>query len=190
MRFSKGALELIAIILLSSPHMPRAAPATDPLALKVRGDSPPPPEPKDDGFPKGDAMDLISWTDDDFDNEDFMNAPDCDQDQDVDQDKKKARESDKVFKDPDSHKSIGLKGNFGKEKQLGMIETTVEFEFPKPKPKGYRQWQADHVQDLGFYTTIAKQDVPDGIDATDWQIIKDAILGEQDACPPSVQTKV
>lgn len=89
MRFSKGALELITMILLSSLHMARAAPTNDPQALQVRAGTPSPPDPKDDGLPKDDAKDLISWTDDDFANEDYKNAPDYDPDQDVDLDQKK-----------------------------------------------------------------------------------------------------
>lgn len=89
MRFSKGALELITIILLSSLHMARAAPTNDPQALQVRAGTPSPPDPKDDGLPKGDAKDLIPWTDDDFAKEDYKNAPDYDPDQDADLDQKK-----------------------------------------------------------------------------------------------------
>jgi len=86
MRFSGGALELITIILLSAPYEAQAAPKNDGQALEVRGGTPPPPDPKDDGLPKGAARDLNSWTDDDYTHEDYKSFPDYDPDQDVDLD--------------------------------------------------------------------------------------------------------
>lgn len=92
------------------------------------------------------------------------------------------------FLNSDNKKFIGLTGTFGKDKQLGMLETTEEFVVPIPRPRGYKPWQADHVQDLGLYTAIASQDAPVNIAAKDWQTIKDAILGEEDACPSIKRT--
>lgn len=84
MRFKNGALELTIVILLSFAHLALATPLTSTHALKVRSVAPMLPEPKEDALPKGDAKDLISWTDDDVDNEDFKNTPDYDPDQDKD----------------------------------------------------------------------------------------------------------
>lgn len=61
-----------------------------------------------------------------------------------------------------------------------MIEDTNAIPAPAPKPAGWKSWQADHVLDLGIFTTIAAQELPDGIDADTWQTVKDAILGEED----------
>lgn len=69
-----------------------------------------------------------------------------------------------------------------------MSETTTEFVVPKPKPKNFKSWQADHVQDLGIYVAIARQKAPAGIVAKDWQTVQDAILGEDDVRPPTKQT--
>ena len=69
------------------------------------------------------------------------------------------------------------------------LERTTRIEFfrsntpladPKPKPKGYRSWQADHVQDLGYFTCIASKENPEGVSETAWRTIQDAILGEED----------
>lgn len=86
----------------------------------------------------------------------------------------------KGFEDSDEKRYIGLKGPLGKDKQIGMLETTTPFIVPKPKPKNYRAWQADHVQDLAFYATIALQKVPEGIDFNDWATVHAAICGEVD----------
>lgn len=61
-----------------------------------------------------------------------------------------------------------------------MIEDTNAIPAPAPKPAGWKSWQADHVLDLGIFTTIAAQELPDGIDEDTWQTVKDAILGEDD----------
>lgn len=94
----------------------------------------------------------------------------------------------KGFLDSGNQKFIGLTGTLGKDNQLGMSEATNEFVKPSPRPNDWRKWQADHVQDLGLYATIARQGAPAGIAAKDWQTIQDAILGEDDACPSTKQT--
>ena len=67
-----------------------------------------------------------------------------------------------------------------KNSQISMIEDSSPIPPPSPKPKGYKSWQADHVLDLGILTTIAAQELPDGIQAGTWETVKDAILGEED----------
>jgi len=91
------------------------------------------------------------------------------------------------FLDDNNKKFIGTTGDLKKDNQIGMLEATEEFVVPKPKPKGYKSWQADHVNDLGIYVTIASEAAPDGIDKNDWVTIQDAILGEQDASPPIIK---
>ena len=51
---------------------------------------------------------------------------------------------------------------------------------PKRRPKGYKSWQADHVQDLGYFTCIARKEQPQGVSETAWRTIQEAILGEED----------
>lgn len=85
-------------------------------------------------------------------------------------------------------KFIGLTGTLGKDNQLGVSEATKEFLEPSPRPNDSKKWQADHVQDLGLYTTIARRGGPADIGPKDWQTIQDAILGEADACPSTKRT--
>ena len=88
MYFSKGALELMTFVLLSSSHVARAAPqinsrALDSRALEVRGGDPPSlPAPKDDDLPQGDGKDLLPWSDDNYAGEDYKSFPDYDENQD------------------------------------------------------------------------------------------------------------
>lgn len=70
--------------------------------------------------------------------------------------------------------------SLNRDSQISMIEATDPIPVPVPKPQGYKSWQADHVLDLGIFTTIAAQELPDGIDEDTWQTVKDAILGEDD----------
>lgn len=80
MHFSPIALA----VLLGSTHIVSAVPTFGSRSLSVRDNSPPPPDLKDDEIPQGDARDLISYTDDDYEDEDYKNAPDYDPDQDQD----------------------------------------------------------------------------------------------------------
>lgn len=82
---------------------------------------------------------------------------------------------------------IGTTGPLGKTNQLGLLETPNEFIKP-PRAKNYKNWQADHVLDLGFWTTIAKKDTPAGIQDDTWVTVQDAILGEKEVCPVSNET--
>ena len=77
---------------------------------------------------------------------------------------------------------IGTSGKLNKGKQISVFEASEAFLVPNPKPQNYRSWQADHVNDLGFYTTIAFPKNPDGIDESTWTTVQDAILGETDVC--------
>lgn len=77
-------------------------------------------------------------------------------------------------------KFIGDTGDLNKANQIGMLYSTDEIPPPKPKPKNFIKWQADHVQDLGLYVRIASQNTPSGIQDSTWITIQDAILGEKD----------
>lgn len=66
-----------------------------------------------------------------------------------------------------------------RDSQISMIEDTSPTPAPNPKPRGWKSWQADHVLDLGIFTTLAAQERPDGIVEDTWQTVKDAILGEE-----------
>lgn len=97
----------------------------------------------------------------------------------------------KAFRDNKSEqKFVGLTGNYGKSNQLGIEGTKTPFPVPDPLPDGFRSWQADHIVDLGYFVTIAKQSVPDGIKEDDWQKATDAIIGDEDASPSSIQNKL
>ena len=88
MYLSRSALGIIIAVLLSSTHSVIAVPSYGLQLLHTREESPP-PDSKDDRLPKGDAQKLISWTDDDYAEEDYKHAPDYDPDQDKDFDTKK-----------------------------------------------------------------------------------------------------
>ena len=92
----------------------------------------------------------------------------------------------KAFRDSgNQQKFVGLTGTYGRDKQLGIQGTRTPFPVPDPLPVGWRTWQADHIVDLGFFVTIAKQSVPKDINKDDWQKITDAIIGDEDASPSS-----
>ena len=60
-----------------------------------------------------------------------------------------------------------------------MISESNE-ELPlKPGKENWAQWQADHVCELGLFTTLADLDTPpNGIKVDAWKAVQDAIGGE------------
>ena len=119
MRFSLQAFELVTIALTSIPHIALAAPTSGSQAIEARGDrgSTPPPEKKPDAFPKGDAKDLIPWTDDDYTEEDYKNFPDYDPGQDNDNPDKKKRSIDIAVASPKKDSTewlryVGIDGQY------------------------------------------------------------------------------
>ncbi|KAL9609171.1 MAG: hypothetical protein Q9167_006048 [Letrouitia subvulpina] len=219
MHFSQRTFKLFVLLLLSSSDVLKAFAAPEPYALQARagnGKSPvrdtPLPEHKEDKLPDGDARQMRAWSDDDYENEDYKNAPDYDPSEDKDFDtgntKKRSighlldkraptpgttewlrhqgydgKSYRQAFEDSDEKNWIGIKETKGdKNTQISMIEDTKAFEVPKPKPRNYKSWQADHVLDLGFFTTIAQTDKPDDLEDGTWETIQDAILGEDIAC--------
>ena len=117
MRLSQPALKITVAVLLGSKTSVVAAPASSSRSLVSREGSPP-PDPKDDKLPKGDAKNLISWTDDDYADTDYKSAPDYDPDQDKDFDAKKRSIDVSLFvraKDPTKRttkwlRSVGVDG--------------------------------------------------------------------------------
>lgn len=84
MHLSQPALKTIIAVLLSSTHYVSAAPSGSP-SIKTREDT----FCKDDKLPKGNAADLIAWTDDDYADDVYKDAPDYDPDQDQEPEAKK-----------------------------------------------------------------------------------------------------
>ncbi len=83
-----------------------------------------------------------------------------------------------AFEADAERKWIILSGTLGKDNQIGIKEIDNAPPVPKPKPRNYKSWQADHVNDLGIYTTIANSEKPDRIDQDTWDTMKNAILGD------------
>ena len=61
-----------------------------------------------------------------------------------------------------------------------------ETETPLPVKRGGTEWQADHVCDLGIFTTIASRDTPKGVKDAAWTTVQDAIFGRPDKVCPTV----
>ena len=78
-----------------------------------------------------------------------------------------------------SHKYIGLKGpeNYAKDKAVEIFESKDEL---KPGKPGEKKWQADHVNDLGYWTQIAREGRPKGVSEKAWKVVEEAIGGDKD----------
>ena len=94
----------------------------------------------------------------------------------------------------DMRKFVGIKGEFKKDQPVTTFETSEELP-PKKNPKPgeeLKKWEADHVHDLGYHTTIAKEDKPENSDISEkaWSAIQDAVFGvgqkNEEVCPTSL----
>lgn len=68
---------------------------------------------------------------------------------------------------------------FSKDKPIEILETNEELPASKKRKRGNqnKQWEADHVQDLGSHTTIVAGTKPANIPQAAWDILKDSVLG-------------
>lgn len=79
----------------------------------------------------------------------------------------------------DDRRFIGFKNSKKGPRNVKTAVVTIETKTQLPTPKGQKQWQADHIYNLGILSSLAKADKPVGVKVDAWKTVQEAVFGDE-----------